>query len=352
MKDCLKQAESLLNQYVDKGWIPCGAVALVTQEDAFTRYAGNSSIIPEKIPLSQDAIFDLASVSKAVGTTTIALQCMEQGIFNLKTTVRSILPDFPYEEVTIEHLMTHTSGICSDDKKYKQLKDKEELRRFFFEKPLEYAPGTKVSYSDFGYIALGFILEKLAGNLDDVFRKSVAAPLGMKDTCYCPSEKGLAERCVPTEVTPERGVIKGVVHDGKAYLLGGLSGNAGLFSTLEDMTHFVKMMLNDGCYEGKRILSKASVNLLKKCYTSGLNDRRTLGWLSDEKKTSLGDYYSDCCIFHTGFTGTSVYIDFKRKCGIVLLTNRIHPSRDNTYIKEVRNNVHNAILSCFDSLQG
>jgi len=125
---------------------------------------------------------------------------------------------------------------------------------------LEYTPGTKVLYSDFGYITLGFIIEKLAGNLDAIFMQSVAVPLGMKDTCYRPAEKGLAERCVPTEVTPERGVIKGIVHDGKAYLLEGLSGNAGLFSTLEDMTHFVKMILNDGCYGGKSILSKASVN--------------------------------------------------------------------------------------------
>lgn len=351
MMYCLNQAKRLIKEYVDSELIPCVAAGVTTLHDDGSIYMGNSSLLPEKVPLRNDAIFDLASVSKVVGTTTMTLQCIEKGFFSLKTKVSSIFSDFPYEDITIEHLLTHTSGICHDDKEYKKLKGKEGIRDLIFNKKLEYKPGTKVLYSDLGFVLLGFIIEHYVGNLDTYFDKNIAIPLRMHDTAYNPKDKCKLERCVPTEITQQRGVIKGVVHDGKSYLLGGISGNAGLFSTLEDLTNFTRMMLNNGSFEEKKILSKASIKLLKKCYTSNLNERRTLGWAFDEKNMSFGDYYSDCCLYHTGFTGTSVYIDFKRNCSIILLTNRIHPTRDNNVIIEFRNQLHNVILSEFDNFE-
>ena len=127
-----------------------------------------------------------------------------------------------------------------------------------------------------------------------------------------------------------------------------MSGNAGLFSTCSDLMNFVQMILNEGIYKGNTVLSVTSIQLLKKCYTSTLNLRRTLGWFIDEESAPMGDYYSKTCLFHTGFTGTSVYIDFERECGIVFLTNRIHPSRDNENIFQVRNIIHNLLIRSYD----
>ncbi len=345
MKDYMTDVNAILKQYIGKGLIPCAQAAVVTTEGVYSTSQGFSSLLPKREVLREDAVFDLASLTKVVATTTLALQCLEKGLLNLDMPIQYLLLDFPYSEVTVGHVMTHTSGICHDDKAYKQLNSKEELREFFFQKPLEFKPGSQVVYSDFGYIALGFMIEAVLGPLDTVFQRDIAKPLDMRDTGYCPASRGLSERCVPTEITKERGRIQGEVHDGKAHILHGVSGNAGLFSTMEDLTHFVTMMLQGGVFKGEKVLSQASVNQLKKCKTEGLNQRRTLGWWTDEPAMSFGDYYSSICIYHTGFTGTSIYIDFLRGCGIILLTNRIHPTRENPYITDFRNMVHNAILS-------
>ena len=345
MEDYIKPAVRWLSRYAAEGKIPGAAIALVTREGVTSACVGNASLLPENVPLTADRLFDLASVTKVLATTTLALQCLEKGLFTLSTPVSTILPDFPHRQVTIGHLLTHTSGVCSDDKAYKKRKDRADLTRFFYEKPLDFTPGSRVLYSDFGYITLGYAIEAVYGKLDERFQTCIAQPLEMRDSGYLPSERGLVDRCVPTELTEERGLICGTVHDGKAFLLGGVSGNAGLFSTLEDMTHYVRMILDDGEYRGRSVLKRATVRLLKHCYTEGLNERRTLGWWSNERSMSFGDYYSESCIYHTGFTGTSVYIDFMRQCGIILLTNRIHPARDNPWIGEIRNTVHNVILS-------
>ncbi len=343
----LDEAVRLLEDYTQRELIPGAALAVVTPGEAQVRHVGNRSLRPEKKPLEEDAIYDLASLTKVVSTTTLALQCLEEGRFTLQSPVRSLMPEFPHEGVTIEHLMTHSSGVCGDDKAYKPLHGKEAIKDFFFQKPLDFAPGTQVVYSDFGYILLGFVVEQYLGGLDEASRERIFRPLEMPDSGYLPADHGLAGRCVPTE-EDDRGVVQGVVHDGKAYRLDGLSGNAGVFSTARDLSHFVQMLLGGGQYQGRRILHGSTVNLLKKCYTPQLNLRRTLGWLTDEKTNAFGDYYSDSCLFHTGFTGTSIYVDFARQCGIVLLTNRIHPTRDNPHIKMVRDTVHNALLRAFD----
>lgn len=347
----LDGAKGLLEGYVERGLIPGAALAIVTPEEAKVAHVGYRSLVPEKVLLEEDAIYDLASVSKVVATTTMALRCIEKGHFSLQSTVQSILPEFPHPQVTIEHLMTHTSGVCGDDKAYKTCRNKEELKAFFFEKPLEFEPGTKVLYSDFGYILLGFVIEKFHGTLDAFAQEQIFRPLEMEDTGYRPADRGLVSRCVPTEVTEDRGVVQGIVHDGKALRLDGVSGNAGVFSTARDLSHFLQMFLGNGAYHGRRILSTSTVALLRKCYTPGLNLRRTLGWIVDEKSSAFGDYYSPHCLFHTGFTGTSLYLDFDRSCGIVLLTNRVHPTRENPNIKLVRDTVHNRLLMEFDALR-
>lgn len=141
----------------------------------------------------------------------------------------------------------------------------------------------------------------------------------------------------------ERGLIKGVVHDGKANILNGKAGNAGLFGNLKEVSKVAQMFLNNGKYQGKEILKEETINLLKKPYTQGLNLSRTIGWIFAQEDESMGLHYSNCCLYHTGFTGTSVYIDYIREIAIVFLTNAAYPTRDEKMIN-IRREFHNAIL--------
>lgn len=335
---------SFLQGCAERRQVPGGVFALVTPEGAEHFCFGRRSLVPEEEPMTEDAVFDLASLTKVVSTTTIALQCLEKGFFSLQTDVREFLPDFPLEGVTVGGLMTHSSGVCSDDKSYKRCRGKAEMKAFIYGLPAEFSPGQQVKYSDFGYVLLGWILEELVGDLESYGREHIFSLLGMRDTCFNPGKKGLAHRCVPTERTGDRGIICAEVHDGKAWRLGGVSGNAGLFAPAADLERFVRMLLNGGELEGARILSPSTMRLLQKCYTEGLSQRRTLGWICSDREALPGDYCSERCLFHTGFTGTSIYVDFARRCGVILLTNRIHPERDNRHIFEIRRRAHNLAL--------
>lgn len=345
----IKETINYLNSVIEKKYIPGVSFAVVTSNDSLDCYLGNMTFDDDSEVINKDSLYDLASVTKVVSTTTLALMCIEKGLISLQTKVKEVLKDFPYEDITLLHLLTHTSGICADDKRYKKFYGEKSIKKFIYEKELNFEPGTKVEYSDFGYVVLGFLIKELTGmQLDKLANKWIFKPLDMKNTMYCPSDFGKNAHCVPTEITKDRGLVKGYVHDGKAFRLDGLSGNAGLFSTVSDLTKFVQMILNNGNYKGKQVLSINIVRLLKKCYTSNLNLRRTLGWIANESSSPMGDYYSDVCLFHTGFTGTSVYIDFERNCGIILLTNRIHPIRDNPNITSIRNITHNLLLQAYD----
>lgn len=344
----IKETEEYLKTVISKGEIPGCSLCVVTKEESESFFYGLAALVPEIRELEKDMLYDLASLSKVVSTTTIALKCIEKGLFSLDTKVKEILKDCPYDNVTIKHILTHTSGIVYDDKEYKKLHGKDEIKKFIFEHPLSFIPGTKVEYSDFGYVVLGFVIEEIVGPIDEVARNWIFDPLEMKNTFYTPLKYTTKEKIVPSENTKDRGLAWGDVHDGKAYRLDGLSGNAGLFSNTSDLSHFVQMLLNNGLYKDKRILSPSTISNLKKCYTEKLNLRRTLGWFVNEESAPMGDYYSDKCLFHTGFTGTSIYIDFERELGIILLTNRIHPNRDNSNIAHIRNISHNLLLKSYD----
>ena len=233
---------------------------------------GCRSLAPERTPLSEDAVFDLASLTKVVSTTTIALQCLEKGYFSLQTDAREFLPDFPLPGVTIGGLLTHTSGVCSDDKAYKRCRGKEEMKAFLYGLPAEFEPGTEVKYSDFGFVLLGWILESLCGDLEEYGKKHIFSPLKMEDTCFNPGKNG------------------------KAWRLGGVSANAGLFAPAADLERFVRMLLGGGELDGARILSPSTMRLLQKCYTTGLSQRRTLGWICNDTQALPGDYCSERCL--------------------------------------------------------
>lgn len=339
----LNKGKNLLISYIDDNKL-CGAsFAYISLKDnsIISDYYGYKQTIDNKIPLQDKTLYDMASCTKVIVTTTLILKLIEDGYFNLKTKVKDILTDFPYDNITILHLLTHTSGLIGDDKKYRNCKNKEDMYQFINSLPLAYPTDTDLQYSDFGFILLGRIIEKYKGSIDTYAKEIIFEPLNMVDTMFNPVD---TQRCAATELHPQRGLIIGQAHDGKAHIMGGVSGNAGLFSTVDDVAKFVMMLLK----QDNTVLCKSSIDLLKTYRTVGKNSLRTLGWIANDNDVSDGDYYSNVCLYHTGFTGTSIYVDFVRECGIVLLTNAIHPNRGNPYIVEIRNNFHNVILSQYN----
>lgn len=349
----LDEGKKIIKRYVDEGLLPGAVFAYVTKDDCEKDCYGYKALLPEKEALTMDTLYDLASLSKVIGTAPMIFKLTEEGLISMKMKVSSILEDFPYKDITVEDLMTHTSGIAADDKNYKKCKDPEELWDFVM-KEVEWPckRKEKVVYSCFGFIILGKIIEHYKKDIPSYFEDVIASPLGTSNLFYRPEDHGRMKDCAPTEVTEARGIIQGEVHDGKAHILNGRAGNAGVFSDIDGLIRYTQMILNDGVYNGKKILEKTTIDLLKKPYTEGMNEIRTIGgWFFGDPNQSNGDYISKHSLYHTGFTGTSLYIDFDRGCGIILLANAIHPSRDHKMI-EIRNLFHDQVLLKTDEVNG
>ncbi|MEA4875242.1 serine hydrolase domain-containing protein [Anaerorhabdus sp.] len=336
-----KHAKKCIEQEI----VPGMSIALLTHHEKRVLHLGYRQLVPTQIENDEQTIWDLASLTKVVATTTCILKCIEQGKFNLKTKVCEIIPAFVNSEISIFHCLTHTSGLPSDIPNYKVMTKNRMLKFIHSAQPI-CTPGTEVIYSDINFILLGQVIDVCTGSFKNFAKRELFDPLAMKSTCFNPKADSI-DTFASYENNIERGgVIRGVVHDGKAFKLGGISGHAGLFSTINDLSNFVTMLLNDGIYNDTRILSPSSIDLLKKCRTVNLNEKRTLGWVISDQNYDMGDYYSDCALFHTGFSGGSIYIDFDRSLGLLCMTNRIHPSRENTKIFQERNNIHNLAIQC------
>lgn len=346
----LEALKQYLESCVDNGTFPGCNCAVITQDEQWKCSVGYKQLVPEKEANSLDTIYDLASISKVLVTTTCILKLIEEGAITLKTKIAEILPQFCQKELTIKDCITHTSGLPADINGYKLMKDRDEMIEAVWKMELEYPTGTQVKYSDVNFILLGLVIAQLKGSLDGYAREVMFEPLEMRETCYNP-DPSLAERCCAEEVMESRGgVVRGIVHDGKAFKLGGVSGHAGVFSTLEDISHYISMLLNGGVYNGKRYFSPRTIELLQKCQTTGLNEKRSIGWILSDPNYALGDYTSDACLYHTGFSGPSIIVDFKLGIGIVTLANRVHPTRSNGKILTARNQIHNLALQATDDI--
>lgn len=351
IRECVLKEAEIIREFVDEKRLPGACFSVVTPEEIGFSFYGDKALIPERKQLCPETLYDIASLSKVVSTSTMLAKLMEEGLLCFDTRVSSILEGFPYEDITILDLIVHTSGYPADDKNYKLCQSPEELWNFIYRHTRTYQRGTRVEYSCFNYIILGKIIEKLKGSMEDYAREVLFDFLGSENIMYKPAEKGRKEDCAPTEVTIERGVIQGEVHDGKAYRMKGVAGNAGVFGNIEALSLFAQMMLNEGRLHGKQILAKETLQLFKQSYTKGLNESRTMGgWYFADPATSAGSRISDCCLYHTGFSGTSIYIDFRRNCALVLLSNAIHPNRESK-IKQIRPLFHERMLAYIDHNQ-
>ncbi len=343
-----------LETAVKEGIFPGGNFALVCSEGTFTGTVGKKALFPKEEANDIDTLYDMASCSKVLSTTTCVLKLLEQGKLKLFDTVKKYLPRFKYENILIWDLITHTSGLPAGVSGVCKIKSREEALDKIYDLDLIYEKNTKIVYSDIGFILLGFIIEEVSGmTLDKYAKENVFDPLEMYDTGYNPVDK---LRCAPTEERNDdivKGIVRGNVHDEMAYILGGVAGHAGLFSTCKDVSHFIEMVLNYGEYNGKKILSKATIDLMftpqvqeKKGIALTLNTRG-IGWIVQGDYCSAGDLASPETILHTGFTGTNVFIDRINMVGFSLLTNRVHPTRQNTKIIPYRGMLGNYIIANF-----
>ena len=345
-----QEIDAVLTDLITREAFP-GAVLAVGHRGtlAHLRPHGRLAYADDAAPAVSDTIYDLASLTKVVATTTMAMILVDEGRLDLDKAVGDYLPRFAgagKDRVTVRHLLTHSSGVDWWAPLYEELEGKAAYVARIQQMDLVYEPGSKTVYSDLGLILLGEVLERVAGQPLDVFaRQRIFRPLGMADTMFRPPAQ-LHPRIAPTEHDPWRGrVLRGEVHDENAFALGGVAPHAGLFSTAGDLARFAQMMLNGGVFEHRRIISRSTVAEFTRL--AGVPDSsRALGWdtKSPEGYSSAGSLFSGRSFGHTGFTGTSLWIDPERELFVILLTNRVHPTRANKLIREARPAIADAVV--------
>src|SRR6476620_5092069 len=325
----LAAIERVIERGIKAGGYP-GAAVVVGRKGAavYERGFGKLSWSESSTPVdAQRTIYDVASLSKVVGTTTAIMILYDEKKIGLDDPVVNYIPTFgggDKDRVTIRQLLTHTSGLPAGRDIWRIAQTPLEARALVLNTNLEGRPGAQYIYSDLGADVLGLLVEVVAGEpLDKFLARRVFEPLGMNETLYRPADS-LRYRIAPTEVTPPRGYpLRGEVHDENAYALGGVAGHAGLFSTAADLSVFAQMMLNGGTYNGTRIVADSTVKL----FTRRAAGHRALGWDTAEGDYGSGRYLGPTAYGHTGFTGTSMWIDPEREMFVILLTNRVHAAR-------------------------
>jgi beta-N-acetylhexosaminidase len=353
----LKPAYDVLDQAVASDAFPGGVLAVGLNDELVVRPFGKLTRDPKAAAVDAGTIYDMASLTKAIVTTTGAMILEQQKRLDLDATVSRYLPEWIAAEksdpdpawrsrVTVRMLLLHNSGLPAHRDFYKQAKGHDAVLALVAAEPLVHEPGKQVEYSDLGFILLGEIIERLTGEpLDEFAQSHVFSPLGMNESRFNPPAL-LRSRIAPTENDTDfrRRLLVGEVHDENAWALDGVSGNAGLFSTAGDVAIFAQMILNGGIYGHHRIVSRATVQEFATKMNIG-DSARTLGWdVPTPPVSSAGQYFSASSFGHTGFTGTSLWVDPERDLFVVLLTNRVNPTRSNEQIRQVRPALHDAIM--------
>ena len=366
------EIRAVVERAISAGVTP-GASVLVARRGRAVLHEGFGRLghEPDSPPVTPETIYDLASLTKVVGTTTLAMMLVEGGLLDLSLPVSAYLPEFldraPSEAeaarragVTVRDLLAHASGLPAWIQFYLEFDPDAagippaEARRLVLDRihaaPSDYEPRTDSVYSDNGILLLGEILERVsAKRLEVLAEERIFGPLGMETTAYRPPAEWLG-RIAPTEDDPWRGrVVRGEVHDENTVLLGGVAAHAGLFSTTGDLGVFAQMLLNGGAMHGERLLRAGTIARFTRRAGLVPGSSRALGWdtpsrTSSGGPSSSGDHFSAFSFGHTGFTGTSIWLDPERELFAVLLTNRVHPTRENDGIVRLRPAFHDAVI--------
>lgn len=344
--------DPLMREWISARAFPGAAVAVGHQSHlVFQKGYGKLDYSPKAPAVTNETIYDLASLTKVMATT-LAMQLVETGQLKLDHPVSRYFSSFIQEgrgTITVRHLLTHTSGLPAYLPLYKSLRGKAAFVAKILQAPLESKPGTQAVYSDLGFILMGDILEKLAAlPLDRIMMTRLFEPLGMKQTFFKPSRKWL-KWIAPTEIDPWRGrLLRGEVHDENAWAMGGVSAHAGLFGSSGDLAIFCQMLLNGGIYDHRRLVRRSTLDMFTARQNFPEGSSRALGWDTPSESSSAGSLLSPRSFGHTGFTGTSLWIDPQHELFIVLLTNRVHPTRTNDAIRQVRRQVADAVARVAD----
>jgi CubicO group peptidase (beta-lactamase class C family) len=329
------EVRAVLRDSVDARIFPGAVAALISRTDEIYVPFGRETYDPGTRPITAESIFDIASLTKIVATSTAVMQLVERGQLSLDDRACEFLPDLrraPKDRITISQLLAHTAGFPGGEP-LRPYASRDERLNAIFSMDLQYAPGTGRIYDDLGYILLGLIVEAVTGLAFDTYCESeIFARLDMRETMFVPPTR-LLDRIVPTEIDPERGgLLRGVVHDGTAWKLGGVAGHAGLFSTARDLAKFCRAMMGHAEDALGGVLSSRSVERMWSPHWRDDEGEYGLGW--DRLRPSYMNGIDDReAVGHTGFTGVSLVISPRRELAMILLSNRVHPVRsDRTQI--------------------
>ena len=343
MADAFAAARDLLAAAQSARAFPAAVVDAGTERGPRWQHAvGTLTYDAGAAPARLDTWFDLASLTKVVATVPIAMRHVESERLALDAPVSSWLDGWSEgarADVRVRHLLDHSSGLPAYAPLWRQARGREAFARAIAELPLESAPGSVSVYSDLGFMLLGFILENVGGAPLDRQFGDLGAALG--EIAYSPGA-GLRPRIAPTEIDPDRGLRHGEVHDENAAALGGVAAHAGLFGTAAAAAAYARLVLRT--FREATLLGSPATMRLFAARTGVPGSSRALGWDTMLPTSSCGTRMSPTAIGHTGFTGTSLWIDWEHGVYVVLLTNRVHPTRDNEQLRELRPRLHDAIL--------
>jgi beta-N-acetylhexosaminidase len=347
----LARVDSIISAALASGASPGAAVAIGRYGRLIKlRGYGNLDYRPGFAPVTDSSIYDVASLTKVVATTTAAMMLIEDGKLQLDAPLSRYLPELlatpDKQNITVRNVLLHNAGFRAFAPLWRNARGPAEFLKEIAALPLEYPTGARTIYSDFGPILLGIAMERISGQpLDEFVKTRLFDPLGMRETLYNPLAQTLARagntnapddarspffaRIAPTEIDTlfRRQHMHGRVHDENAFAFGGVAGHAGLFSSARDLARFAQMLLNGGYFNGRRFLSPETISLFTRRQSDASS--RALGWDTPAQNSSAGDYFTASAWGHTGFTGTSMWMDPERQLFIVLLTNRVNPTRDN-----------------------
>ena len=323
-----------------------GAVILVGQGDQilYRKAFGFRSLVPASEPMTPETIFDVASLTKVVATTPAVLLLVEQGKLSLDAPLGTYLKEFrgrDYREMTIRRLLTHTAGLPDLPPVGALREGFPAAARTLAGAGLQGPPGASFRYSDTGFILLGEVVRRVSGEpLDRFVARSLFKPLEMRDSMFGPGEP-LQARIAPTEFANGK-LLRGLVHDGNSRLLGGVAGHAGLFSTTDDLARFCQMLVSGGRFQGRQVLKPDSVSAMLSPLTIG-EVTRGLGWdMASPYSRTLGSFFPQGSVGHTGFTGTALWLDPASRSYLIILTNRVHPNGKGQ-VNEIRSRVAAAV---------
>lgn len=358
--------DKIVSEGIEKKYYP-GAQLLVGNDKEIIYYKnyGRFTYDLNSPEVTDSSLFDLASLTKVVATTTAIMKLYDEGKISLNDFVSNYIPQFNSygkDSIKIINLLLHNSGLKRWFPFYTNSNSKEDILRYICEMDLDYQTGYNSSYSDLNMILLSEIVERVSGkSFDKYCDEEIFTPLGMSNTFFKPSDEK-KQNCLPTEDDNywRFRLIQGEVHDENASIMNGVSGHAGLFSNAKDLYLFMKMLLNGGIYEElnretafpvyKELIKKETVELFTTKYeTDRYENFRALGWLTKplqepEVRTQCGSLISKNSFGHTGFTGTSLWCDKDRKLIIIFLTNRVYPTRENNGIVQIRPDLHDEII--------